>query len=128
MPKLKTSGIDHLNLEVADLGETMDFYKALFDFDELEDLASDDGKIIGNERVKLAIYHHEDFGRYKKKGFHHFGLHIENFEAVKARCDELGVEIIYGDAVQWPASKSIYIMDPNGYTIELTEKWGGALA
>jgi lactoylglutathione lyase len=30
--------------------------------------------------------------------------------------------------VEWPKSKSLYVEDPNGYEVELTNTWGGDLA
>ena len=124
---LKTSGIDHLNLEVKNLAESVDFYKNLFGFKVLKDQPEDDSKIIGNDKVKLCLYESSEFKGYEKKGFYHFGLHIENFDDIIKKCGEMNVKIFYGGPVQWEKSKSIYIADPNGYEIELTEIFGGGL-
>ena len=128
MASLRSKGIDHLNLHVKNLKQSIAFYEQLLGFTELEDLPEDNGKIIGDKSAKLAIYENADFGGHKKIGLNHIGFNIENFGDVEARCKELGIEILYGGVVRWPRSQSIYVKDPNGYELELTETWGAALA
>jgi len=124
---LKTNGIDHLNLEVINLNETVNFYHKLFGFEVLKEQPEENSKIIGNNKVKLCLYEIPSFNGYEKAGFHHFGLHIENFNDVLQNCKEMGLEIFYGGPLKWEKSTSIYIKDPNGYEIELTEVFGGGL-
>lgn len=124
--KLRTKGIDHLNLEVANLDETIGFYKNLFGFEIRKEQPEQNSKIIGNDDVKLCLYETDGF-KYEKKGFHHFGLYVENFEEAVDKCKELGIKINYGGPVKWESSTSIYIVDPNGYEIELTEVSGGGI-
>jgi len=124
---LKVNGIDHLNVEVINLNETVEFYNQLFGFTVIKEQPQENSKIIGNEKVKLCLYERGDFHGYTKKGFYHFGLHIENFEDVMHKCTEMGIEIFYGGPLKWEKSSSIYIKDPNGYEIELTEVFGGGL-
>jgi lactoylglutathione lyase len=124
---LIVNGIDHLNIEVINLNETLEFYNQLFGFTVLKEQPEENSKIIGNEKVKLCLYEIDDFKGYTKKGFHHFGLHIENFEGIMQKCADMGIEIFYGGPLKWEKSTSIYIKDPNGYEIELTEVFGGGL-
>ena len=124
---LIVNGIDHLNMEVINLNETQEFYNQLFGFTVLKEQPEENSQIIGNEKVKLCLYEIDDFQGYTKKGFHHFGLHIENFEVVMQKCTEMGIEIFYGGPIKWEKSTSIYIKDPNGYEIELIEVFGGGL-
>ncbi len=128
MPQLRSNGIDHLNLHVQSLEKTVDFYHRLLGFRELEDLPDDNGKIIGDAKAKLAIYEVEGFPHYEKHGLSHIGFNIANFDDVEGRCSEIGAEILYGGVVQWPGTRSIYVKDPNGYELELTEVWGADLA
>ena len=93
----------------------------------IKEQQGDNSKIIDNERVKLCLYETEDFYGYTKKGFNHFGLHIENFEDIMHKCKEMGIEIFYGGPLKWEKSSSIYIKDLNGYEIELAEVFGGGL-
>ena len=125
--KLNANGIDHLNLEVINLNETVDFYNKLFGFEVLKEQPEENSKIIGNEKVKLCLYERADFKGYEKKGFYHFGLHIENFKDIIEKCTEMEIEIFYGGPLKWENSTSIYIKDPNGYEIELTDVFGGGL-
>ncbi len=125
--KLITKGIDHLNLEVANLDETIRFYNNLFGFEIRKEQPEQNSKIIGNDDVKLCLYEIEGFEKYEKKGFHHFGLYVENFEEAVNKCKELGIKIYFGGPVKWERSTSIYIVDPNGYEIELTEVSGGGI-
>lgn len=125
--KLKTSGIDHVNLQVRNLDESCRLWQDLLAFDILEDMPSQGGRIIGNAKAKLALYENPNLAPEREDGFSHVSFHIENFDAVEERCAELGIEIKYSGAVQWPKSRSVYVSDPNGYEVELAEKWGGSL-
>ena len=124
---LETTGIDHLNLEVKNLDESVKFYRDLFGFEVREDQPEENSKIIGNDAVKLCLYEITEFTKYEKNGFHHFGLHIKNFDDVLDKCKEMGLKIYYGGPLEWAHSISIYIQDPNGYEIELTKVFGGGI-
>ena len=50
---LIVNGIDHLNMEVINLNETLKFYNQLFGFTVLKEQPEENSKIIGNEKVKL---------------------------------------------------------------------------
>jgi len=125
--KLTTDGIDHLNLEVIDLEKTVKFYFDLFGFEVKKNQPEENSKIIGNNKVKLCLYENKEMKKYVKKGFAHFGLHINNFDDVLAKCKKMGLEIYYGGLLEWENSASVYIQDPSGYEIELTKTFGGGL-
>lgn len=125
--ELRTTGIDHLNLEVIDLEESCAFWRDLLGFETLEEISDQHGKIIGNRQAKLALYQTEGMKSYEKLGFSHMCFHIENFDDIEEKCKDLGIEVKFDGVVKWPKSRSIYIDDPNGYEIELTEVWGGGL-
>ncbi len=124
---LITTGIDHLNLDVIDLGESCKFWNELLGFEVLEEIPEQNGKIIGVKSALLALYERPGMQKYEKGGFAHVSFNIQNFNDIEERCRELGIGIKYGGAIQWPQSRSIYIEDPNGYDIELSEVWGGNL-
>ena len=124
---LQVEGMDHLNLDVKNLRESISFYNQLFGVKMLKDQGDQNSKIIGNEKVKLCLYEVYNFKGYTKKGFHHFGLHIKNFDIIITKCEEMGIKIYYGGPLKWENSTSIYIQDPNGYEIELTDNFGGGL-
>ena len=125
--QLITDGIDHLNLEVINLEKTVVFYKELFGLEIKKEQPEEVSQIIGNDKVKLCIYENENMQKYVKKGFAHFGLHIQNFKDVIKKCEEMKLKIYYGGQLEWENSSSIYIQDPNGYEIELSRSFGGGL-
>jgi len=124
---LNAVGIDHLNLDVKNLDQTVEFYNKLFGFNVLKEQPEENSKIIGNEHVKLCLYQKNEFDHFEKNGFNHFGLHIKNFEDVIKKCTEHDIEVYYGGTIEWERSSSIYIKDPNGYEIELAKVFGGGL-
>ena len=125
--KLVTTGIDHLNLEVSNLVETIKFYKTLFGFEIRKNQSDQNSAIIGNDFVKLCLYEVLGFTKYEKKGYHHFGFYIENFDEILAKCEEMNLHIYYGGVLKWENSESIYLQDPNGYEIELSKNYGGGI-
>jgi len=124
MTSLRAASIDHINLQVKDLAKTVAFYRDLFGFELKQDQSKMNSKIIGNDSIKLALY--EDPDLVIGDGFNHFGMHIENFDDIVARCTEMNVSMPYG-ITDWGKSRSVYIVDPNGYEIELSEVQGGGL-
>lgn len=121
---LKTTGIDHLNLTVKNLEESCQFWKNLMGFETLEEIPEQNGRIIGNKYALLALYEDPDLNNYQKKGFNHLSFHIENFNDIEKKCQEMNLNIEYGGVLKWKKSRSIYFNDPNGYEVELSEVWG----
>ena len=130
---LKLSGIDHINIFVKDLDETIKFYQDLFGFEVKErSVSPTNGRhyaIIGkSNRGFLAIYENDDFDSKKRGNINHLGFHIENFSKVLESLKKLKVTLGFGSGIkQYSKSKSIYILDPNGIEIELSETFGGGL-
>lgn len=124
MVYLKTTGIDHANMMVKDLEESVRFYSELFGLELKKDQPEQDSKIIGNDTVKLCLYQNPE--NVFIKGINHIGFHIQNFDEVVSKCESMGITMPYG-VIQWEHSRSVYIIDPNGYEVELTEIFGGGL-
>ncbi|MCH7560895.1 MAG: VOC family protein [Thaumarchaeota archaeon] len=129
MNNLEATSIDHVNMKVKDLEQSVKFYKNLFGFEIKQEENTNKldvpSKIIGNDTIKLCLY--EVHNMSPEGGIAHFGFNIANFNQVIEKCKELGVEILYGGIVDWEKSKSIYIVDPSGYELELGEISGGGL-
>ena len=129
MSNLKATSIDHVNMKVKDLEKSVEFYKNLFGFEikqeENQNKIDAPSKIIGNDTIKLCMYEIPDMS--PEGGIAHFGFNIANFNEIIQKCKELGVEVLYGGIVDWDKSKSVYIVDPSGYEIELGEISGGGL-
>ena len=129
MKNLDATSIDHVNMKVKNLEKSVEFYKNLFGFEikqeENANKLDAPSKIIGNNSIKLCLYEVPDMS--PEGGIAHFGFNIANFNQVIEKCKELGVEVLYGGIVDWERSKSVYIVDPSGYEIELGEISGGGL-
>ena len=129
MNNLKATSIDHVNMKVKDLEKSVKFYKNLFGFEIKQEENANKldvpSKIIGNDTIKLCLYEVHDMS--PEGGIAHFGFNIANFNEVIEKCKELGIEVLYGGIVDWEKSKSVYIVDPSGYEIELGEISGGGL-
>ncbi|MEE9162552.1 MAG: VOC family protein [Candidatus Neomarinimicrobiota bacterium] len=121
---LNATAIDHVNMTVKNLDESVSFFQRLFGFETVQDQPEQDSKIIGNGSIKLCLY--EDPNLEIGAGINHYGFHVENFDAVVEKCRALGVPMPY-DTVDWGRSRSVYIIDPSGYEIELSEVPGGGL-
>ena len=129
MNNLKATSIDHVNMKVKNLAQSVEFYKNLFGFEikqeENENKLDAPSKIIGNDSIKLCMYEVPDMS--PEGGIAHFGFNILNFDETITKCKELGVQVLYGGVVDWEKSKSVYIVDPSGYEIELGKISGGGL-
>lgn len=126
---LKARMIDHINMKVKNLDESVKFYKNLFGFvikqEENQNKIDAPSKIIGNDSIKLCLYEVPDMS--PEGGIAHFGFNVENFDEVISKCEELGVKILYDGVINWEKSKSVYVVDPSGYELELGEVSGGGL-
>lgn len=122
---LTLKGIDHLNINTHNLEQSKDFYQKLFGFKVFEEgeASGHPYAIIGEENVAyLALYEDPQF-KFKREDLSHIGFNIENFDQVIQSLEELNIPV----DLDWDYkySKSIYITDPSGYEIELSEKFGG---
>jgi len=129
MDKLDAVSIDHVNMKVKNLKDSLKFYNDLFGFEaKKEDNPNKSdvpSLIIGNNSIKLCLYEVPDMS--PEGGIAHFGFHISNFNEVLNKCKLLGIQVLYGGTVDWEKSKSIYIKDPSGYELELSQISGGGL-
>jgi len=129
MPELNATSIDHVNMKVKNLEKSVEFYKNLFGFEikqeENPNKIDVPSKIIGNDSIKLCMYEVPNMS--PEGGIAHFGFNIKNFDDVIKKCEEFGVQILYGGAIDWEKSKSVYIVDPSGYELELGQISGGGL-
>lgn len=126
---MQLKNIDHLNLTVADLEETVAWYHRVFGFELVEEDVQDGTRwgVIRQGDVMLCIYQFEDC-RYedrfaqRKMGLHginHFGLRITDRAAWEEIVDREKIEVLYDGPIRWTHSTSWYISDPTGYEIEV---------
>jgi lactoylglutathione lyase len=132
------SCVDHINMFVKNLEESINFYHRVFGTDaELKQRGWNKGMswcILGiPSKFYFCLY------ELKRKEFdpselhiNHIGFHVRDFDDTIKRIKALGIEIQYkGKPITWRnkygKTRSLYIKDPNGYYIEFTEKLGGGL-
>ena len=120
--------VDHINMTVKELDRSTAFYRSLFGFIEKESGTRNGRRwaILGvPERLYLCLY---ETGETAASGaglrVNHFGFHISDFDAAAAELEARGLET---ESVDYGASRSLYVSDPDGYEIELSERLGGAL-
>jgi lactoylglutathione lyase len=105
MPKLV--GMNHIALEVGDLEEALDFWASIFDGIELRGRVGNMAFIdMGDQFLALAQGRTQPPDRER-----HFGLVVDDKEAVRARLKELGVPVTSG--------RSLDFSDPWGNHIQV---------
>lgn len=126
--------IDHMNIQVQNLEESKKFYSDVFGFSLKEEgVSTMTGKpyaIIGQSgKLLLALVESSD--RLHETRLNHFGINVPDFDKAIEVIKELKVPTgEYGDVdgvVEYPNSRSIYVIDPDGNEIELSSKFGGGL-
>jgi len=126
---LNITMIDHLNFTVRSFDQTQSFYQKIFGFELLQEgrnMSGDSFKIIGLKgRFALCLSENEE--QISEGGFNHFGINIANFDDILPILEKNNVHYQYGGAVDYEKSRSIYITDPDGYEIELSETPVGGL-
>ncbi len=126
---ISINSVDHINLNVHNIEESLSFYNKFFDLSIKEEGLNSYGhpyKIIGKSN-KLLLVLHENNGDLKNNRFNHFGIHVNNFEEVVNVLNEQNIPLLYGGINDYGESKSVYIADPDGNEIELSSKFGGGL-
>jgi len=106
MPKLV--GMNHIALEVGDLDEALAFWESIFDGLELRGRVGNMAFIdMGDQFLALAQ------GRTQPPdGNRHFGLVVDDKEAVRARLKELGVPVF---------GRGLDFRDPSGNLIQVVD-------
>lgn len=118
--------IDHLNISVNNLDQTVKFYHELFGLDiEEEGLAMDQVtpyKIIGRNDFHLCLYEKPSLKKEDilQSPVDHFGFRIDDPEDFKSRCKKMGIAFNYGGEIHHSVSSSWYVNDPSGYEIEVS--------
>lgn len=105
LPKARVLGINHVVLEVDDLDQALAFYGALFEFTLRGKSAHNAFIDLGDQFIQLTL------GRTQVADTkRHFGLVVDDREAVRQRMDQLGIKSI---------NDRLNILDPWGNRIEI---------
>lgn len=126
--------LDHLNLSVRDLDETVAWYGRVFGF-EVQETGVYKGApwaILRSGEALLCLYEYPErelldgVGLRERAihGFNHFGMRITDQAAWEALLEREQIPVEYDGLVRWPHSKSWYVLDPTGYEIEVA-LWDG---
>ncbi|MCL9800275.1 Metallothiol transferase FosB [compost metagenome] len=132
LDKIKIVAVDHIQLDVADIEESRDFYARVFGFEvkEVGIRAFTRWMTIGaNETLYLCMHEYAEGRGVKNDGLEitHFGILVEDFDRVLTQLRDHGVKLLPDYEVQYHSSRSVYFIDPNGYKVEISEKYGGGI-
>lgn len=119
--------LDHLNLTVKSLEESIDFYQRLFGFEPVEGgvMSGVPWRILKSGEAMLCLYERPGYrpvsnGQRRTEqqhGMNHFGLRITDRPAFERRLVDTGIQIDH--EWKYPNSHSWYLFDPTGYEIEV---------
>ena len=115
--------LEHVNLTVADLARSIDFYTRLLGWRVRWQGTTSAGRAaahVGNDDTYLALF--EGGGAspawdYDRVGFNHVGFRVDDLDAAKARLAELGAPVHGED--DYEPGRRLYASDPDGLEIEL---------
>ncbi len=117
--------IDHINMTVNNIQDTLDWYGRVFGFSLVEEGWRDGRRwaVIRGGDAMLCIYEEPDFRNedpYNRKvhGVAHFGLRISDRAAWEQTLEREKIKFTY-PWQRYPHSKSWYVEDPTGYEIEV---------
>jgi catechol 2,3-dioxygenase-like lactoylglutathione lyase family enzyme len=129
---MQTVRLDHLNLSVRDLDESIAWYGRVFGFAPVEEgvwegvrwaiLRSDgDALLCLYHRPGYAFVDNDDLRQRRLHGIRHPGFRISD----EARwLETIGREKLEVEEIVYPHSHSWYVNDPTGYEIEVV-LWNG---
>lgn len=134
---IKFNQIDHINFTVKNLDKSSKFYKDVFGFTVFEENTRNGSRyqIIGkSQKAMICLYEatDENFKRveFGRSRFNHVGFNVEFKDDIIKDLKNKNVEIVYFDGeaiIDYPNSKSVYIRDPDGNEIELSNNLTGGL-
>ena len=121
--------LDHVNITVDDLTESINWYGKAFEFQLAE-------RGVTSERRPWAIVANNDFmicmseHKFRKPAaenqdvdhhrLFHFGIRVADVKTWEERVTAMRLKLFYGGVNEYPNSKSWYIRDPSGHLIEVS--------
>ena len=128
---LAINGVDHINMNVSNLENSLEFYQKLFKNAEVKESGNNGfGRpyaILGLDgKLFLCLYEDEQSGK-DAGALNHIGINVQNFKETVNSLKGEGLPLLYGGIVEYPNSQSVYIADPDGNEIEFSSHFGGGL-
>lgn len=121
--------LDHINLTVQNIPESIDWYSKVFGFKQVEKgistkgqpwtiIASNDSMIVMSEYKDKAKPNYEQESAVHK--IYHFGIRVSDLNEWENTVSKFDLKLYYGGVIEYPSSKSWYIRDPSGHEIEVS--------
>ena len=119
--------LEHVNLTVADLQRSVDFYTRVFGFAVRWQGETSDGKPaahVGDDRSYLALFQAAPGSSrpsldYEAVGLNHFGFVVDDLDAARGRLAELGITPHM--EADYDPGRRLYFLDPDGIEVELVQ-------
>ncbi len=117
---MKTNGFTHVSVHAHDLEQSARFYTDLFGMEEIPspDFPSP-VRWLKVGTLQLHLFQSEETAPTA----HHFGLDVEDFEAVYLRAQELGIQVeesYFSKVYELPdGAVQLYLRDPAGNMVEV---------
>ena len=137
MSLIRVSDMDHVTFHVSNLKESIKFYYEVFGFEVKEGNFHDrkmPWAIIGLKGVAYLCLYQNEVVENENNTIMHWGFHIdiEDVDALSSDLQARGITVrdfpgSKNKVVDYRESDSIYVEDPDGYSIELSTVHGGGL-
>jgi catechol 2,3-dioxygenase-like lactoylglutathione lyase family enzyme len=131
-----TIKLDHINLTVANLTASIEWYGKVFGFELVEsgttEIGTKWGIVASNDSmICMAEYSARvPADKVDDKSVHricHFGIRVSDSEKWQQTVRDHRLELYYGGENEYPNSRSWYVHDPSGHEIEVSYAAGGRL-
>lgn len=120
--------LDHINLTVGNLDESIKWYQNIFGFEKVEEgltqkkrrwaiLACNDSMIAMTEYPEKASADQKDQETHR---IYHFGIRVQSTDEWRHKVKAHQLKLHYGGEIEYPHSRSWYVHDPSGHEIEVS--------
>jgi len=124
-----TIKLDHINLTVADLKNSIEWYGKVFGFELVESGTTPQGIKWGIVAFNDSMICMTEYAgrtaadKFEDKSFHqiyHFGIRVSDQKRWQQTVQDHQLKLYYGGEIKYPTSKSWYVHDPSGHEIEVS--------
>jgi catechol 2,3-dioxygenase-like lactoylglutathione lyase family enzyme len=120
--------LDHVNITVDNIDKSVEWYGALFGFEKVEYGLTQFGKkwaiiACNDSMIAMSEYERRPANQNEEFNFHrtnHFGLRIDDAVEWRQKIKDLKLKVQYGGEIEYPHSRSWYMLDPSGHEIEVS--------